>query len=221
MADYVKESSGAAGGVLVLHAWWGLNDVQKEICNRLAAKGFTALGPDLYEGQVARTIPEAKRLRGNLNQNVVSRHILQCLAQLQSMVRNRLVAVMGFSMGAFQAMRLVELKPRSLELAVLFYGARGGSYSGCQTTFLGHFAAHDQFQSKSGWQRLEKTLKRAGRDVTFYEYPATSHWFFERDRPEFDRAAADLAWHRTIAQLMKTVDQNEPQRGIRSDNTSS
>jgi carboxymethylenebutenolidase len=28
--------------VLVLHAWWGLNDTMKAFCNRLAESGFTA-----------------------------------------------------------------------------------------------------------------------------------------------------------------------------------
>jgi carboxymethylenebutenolidase len=32
----------SAGGVLVLHAWWGLNDTIKAFCTRLAKSGFNA-----------------------------------------------------------------------------------------------------------------------------------------------------------------------------------
>ncbi len=32
-------------GVLVLHAWWGLNPFFQEICARLAGEGFLALAP--------------------------------------------------------------------------------------------------------------------------------------------------------------------------------
>ena len=37
--------SGKGAGVLVLHAWWGLNDFFREFCDRLAQEGFVALVP--------------------------------------------------------------------------------------------------------------------------------------------------------------------------------
>ena len=35
-------ASGPGPGVLVLHAWWGLNETMKSVCSRLAAEGFVA-----------------------------------------------------------------------------------------------------------------------------------------------------------------------------------
>jgi Dienelactone hydrolase family len=49
--------------VLVVHAWWGLNDFVKRVCNRLDKEGFVVLAPDLFEGHVATTIADAKRWR--------------------------------------------------------------------------------------------------------------------------------------------------------------
>ncbi|HEX9330959.1 MAG TPA: dienelactone hydrolase family protein, partial [Anaerolineales bacterium] len=51
-----------APGVIVLHAWWGLNQFFKSLCDRLASEGFVAFAPDLYEGKVAKTVDEAKQL---------------------------------------------------------------------------------------------------------------------------------------------------------------
>ncbi len=55
-------NSGA--GVLVLHAWWGLTSVFTDVCDRLAAAGYTALAPSLYaDGATTASIAEAELLR--------------------------------------------------------------------------------------------------------------------------------------------------------------
>jgi carboxymethylenebutenolidase len=52
--------SGKGMGVLVLHAWWGLNDFIRDFCDRLAQEGFVALAPDMFSGKIARTVDEAE-----------------------------------------------------------------------------------------------------------------------------------------------------------------
>ena len=51
-----------APGVMVLHAWWGLNSVFTGVCDRLASEGFVAFAPDLYDRKIAKTVDEAKQL---------------------------------------------------------------------------------------------------------------------------------------------------------------
>jgi carboxymethylenebutenolidase len=51
-----------APGVIVLHAWWGLNPIFRKLCDRLAAEGFVAFAPDLMNGKIAKTIDEADQL---------------------------------------------------------------------------------------------------------------------------------------------------------------
>src|SRR5512132_3164289 len=57
----------SAPGVIVLHAWWGLNPFFKNLCDRLASEGFVAFAPDLNEGKVATTIDEAKQIMSESN----------------------------------------------------------------------------------------------------------------------------------------------------------
>src|SRR5690554_3134003 len=60
---YLALPTGENGpGVLVLHAWWGLTDYFQALCDRLAAEGFVALAPDLYNGQTTQTIDRAAEL---------------------------------------------------------------------------------------------------------------------------------------------------------------
>ena len=53
---------GGGKAVIVIQEWWGLNDHIKDIANRYAAEGFTAIAPDLYRGRVAANPDEASKL---------------------------------------------------------------------------------------------------------------------------------------------------------------
>ena len=48
---YLASPEKPRGAVLVLHAWWGLNDFFKSFANRLASQGFLALAADLHDGR--------------------------------------------------------------------------------------------------------------------------------------------------------------------------
>ena len=55
-------------GVVVLHAWWGLTEPFRQVCDRLAEAGFVALAPDLYRGKTTAVIAEADALSDALYQ---------------------------------------------------------------------------------------------------------------------------------------------------------
>ncbi len=197
-------SSGKGPGVLVLHAWWGLNDTFKGVCKRLADAGFVAFAPDLYHGKVVATIPEAEKAVHDLDGKQAGDDVADAarfLFQHPGTV-GRGLAVIGFSLGANFALDLSASGTEGVRSVVLFYGTGGGDFSKSRAAYLGHFAENDPFEPKAGVDELEATLKSAGRPVTFHRYPGTGHWFFEPDRPDaYNRAAADLAWDRTVAFL--------------------
>lgn len=59
----VKAKINPRAGILVLHAWWGLNQFLKDFCDRLADEGFLTIAPYLCHGKVAITIEDAEQLR--------------------------------------------------------------------------------------------------------------------------------------------------------------
>jgi carboxymethylenebutenolidase len=198
--------AGKGPGVLVLHAWWGLNDTVKAFCTRLAESGFVAFAPDLYHGNVADTIPEAETLVKGLNANYVQAQaeIADAAKLLSERVgqAGRGLAVIGFSLGANYALDLATADPDYIRSVVLFYGTGGGDWSNSRAAYLGHFAEIDPYEPPSNVDELEEALRHAGRPVTFYRYPGTRHWFFEPDRADaYNPVAAALAWDRTLAFL--------------------
>jgi len=202
MNDFLaKPKSNLRGGILVLHAWWGLNDFFKDFCNHLAKEGYIVLAPDLYDGAIAKTIPEAEKLRKKIKSKDTADHLLRSFKQLQTEVNEKPMGLIGFSLGAYWGLWLVDEKPKSFSATVLFYGTRGMKCAKTSSAFIGHFAETDEYVSDSGRKKLQKTLTAASGDVSFYVYPNTRHWFFENDRPEFQDEAARLAWQRTITFL--------------------
>lgn len=201
-----KSSKGK--GVLVLHAWWGLNPFFKKFCDRLAKAGFVALAPDLYEGKIATTIEQAKRLRSSPKKEPPDKTILRAIDVLthHASVEDSFIGVVGFSMGGHWACWLAQRPNLPIRATVTFYAARGGNYSHSRSAFQCHFAETDKWVSAASSKALAKALGAARRTAEFYTYPDTTHWFIESDRPEaYDARAAKLAWRRTIEFLKKHV----------------
>jgi carboxymethylenebutenolidase len=199
---------GKGEGVLVLHAWWGLNEAIKDFCRRLADSGFTAFAPDLYHGKVVDTIPEAEAMVKAFDGNFLQRkvEIAQAVAFLneQSDQPGPGLAVIAFSMGVYYALELSNSDPEHIRSVVIFYGTGDEGFSDSKASYLGHFAENDPFEPRSGVDDLEQSIRQAGRPVTFYHYPGTGHWFFEPDRVDaYNEEAARLAWERTLEFLRR------------------
>jgi carboxymethylenebutenolidase len=202
--------AGQGAGVLVLHPWWGLNEFIRGFCDRLAGEGFVVFAPDLYDGRTATTIEEAEQLSGSLDFEATIPVVTGAADYLRehTAVRGTQIGVIGFSMGAAWALLLTaELRPDDMAAVVLFYGNYPGigqdnSFAKTRAAFLGHFAEDDPYEDVADMEATRQDLERAGREVTFYTYPETGHWFFEADRPDaYKQTAAELAWQRTLGFL--------------------
>jgi carboxymethylenebutenolidase len=202
-------SSGKGPAVLVLHAWWGLNDTIKSVCNRLADAGFVAFAADLYHGEVAATIPEAEALGSTVDANFqqVRDEVAEAAKFLSERAGQSDLAVVAFSLGAYFALDLSTTHPELVRDVVVFYGTHGSmpmDFSKSKAAYLGHFAGDDPYEPPSNADNLEQALKSAGRPVTIYRYTGTGHWFFEPDRTDaYNPVAASLAWDRTLAFLKR------------------
>jgi carboxymethylenebutenolidase len=202
--------SGEGPAVLVLHAWWGLTPVFTAVCDRLAGEGFVAFAPDLNAGRIAETIEAAKSLmktRDNQRTEAAALGGLEFLQTHPAVAGSRL-GIVGFSMGAAWGLEISTARPAAVAAAVIFYGAYAIDFSAAEASYLGHFAENDEWESPEDVQLMAAALREAGRELALHVYPGTAHWFFEPDRPEYDPAAAALAWERTVAFLRERLTQS-------------
>jgi len=213
---YLALPAGGRGpGVLVLHTWWGLTEPFRRVCDRLAEAGFVALAPDLYHGKTTDSIEEAKALGDALDQDVrrwrgdIAGGVqeLQRHAAAHGEESRAKVAFVGFSLGGSYALDMSVNLPDEVAAVVTFYVAWAEpEFRRAQAAYLCHFAEDDPFEQPEAAAQMEQAIRAAGRPVTCYRYPGTRHWFFEDNRPEYDAAAARLAWDRTLAFLHQYLD---------------
>jgi carboxymethylenebutenolidase len=200
-------SQGPAGQgptVLVLHAWWGLNDFFKSLCDRLAEQGFMAFAPDLSNGKVAETIDDAAHFMETRDFADTEAAALEAVkyALVQLHPDPARLGVVGFSMGAAWAALLSTLRPDVIRAVVMFYGTQLADFGKADAAFLCHFAEDDEWEPREGIEAMRTALEGAGRPANFEFYEGAGHWFFEANRPDVYRSeAAELAWQRTLAFL--------------------
>jgi len=206
---FAAPKSDFMGAVLVLHSWWGLNGFFRRLCDRFADQGFVALAPDLYDGRMAGTVAEAKKLRAKATasrKEPAYKYLIRMIGELRRETAAEDIGVVGFSMGGHWAYWLAQRSDLPIAATVTFYAARNGNYSESRSSFLAHFAETDEWVSPASVRKLERSLFNAGRAFESHTYPGTGHWFFEEDRADaFKPKASALAWARTIDFLKKKM----------------
>ena len=129
-------------GILVLHAWWGLNEFIHQFCQKLAREGFFVIAPDLYDGKVASTIKQAEEYVDKVDGAAVKPILLKVIDFLKNHENcsSSTISVIGFSLGASWAGWLANNKPTEIEKVVLFYGTGETNFANTKASFLCHFA---------------------------------------------------------------------------------
>src|SRR5262249_3404206 len=112
---------GKGPGVLVLQEWWGLVGHIKNVCDRFAAEGVSALAPDLYHGKTANEPDEAGKLFMALNIGEAEKDLRGASAFVAQHSSTAKIAAVGFCMGGQLALFAATLDP-TVGACVNFYG---------------------------------------------------------------------------------------------------
>ena len=202
--------SGSGPGVIVIQEWWGLVGHIKDVADRFAAEGFTALAPDFYKGETTTEPDEAGSLMMALNisetANILQKAILTLLAH--PTVTGDGVGVVGFCMGG-QLSLFAAAQTDEIGACVDYYGIHPKvdvSYRDINCPVLGFFAEHDDYASPEAVKAKDVSLSSFGKPHEFITYPGTHHAFFNSDRPEvYNREAAEDSWKRMVEFFRKNL----------------
>jgi carboxymethylenebutenolidase len=200
--------SGKGPGVLVIQEWWGLVGHIKNVCDRFAAEGFSALAPDMYHGQTADEPDGAGKLFMALNIAQAEKDLrgaTQYMAQHSSTSK---IGAVGFCMGGQLALFSATLNP-SVGATVNFYGIHPNvkpDYSKLSGPVLGLFAEKDGFVTPQVAKDVDAAVKKASKQSEIHIYPGVDHAFFNDERADvYNKPAADDAWRRTLAFFRKNL----------------
>jgi carboxymethylenebutenolidase len=189
--------------VLVIHENRGLNPHLEDVARRLALDGFLAYAIDLLSlvGGTPANEDEARDLHPKLNQDDAVVALVAAVDFLKTYPESTgKVGAVGFCFGGLMVNRLAAASPE-LDAGVAYYGRQvpASQVPNIKAALLLHYAENDAGVN-AGIADYETALKANNKSYAIYTYPGTQHAFNnDTGAARYNKAAADLAWQRTIA----------------------
>lgn len=210
-------ANGPLPAVVVIHENRGLTPHVEDVVRRTAVAGFMAIGPDaLTTVRGSSGIPEVSPLLnaddeagGAMQRKLEPRKMMADFIATARYVKVRpdstgQLGAVGFCFGGGIVNNLaVQLGPQ-LQAGVPFYGGapRAEDVPRIKAAMLIHYAEDDE-RINAAWPGYEEMLKANRIPYEKYIYPGTQHAFHNDTTPRFHKAAAALAWERTVAHFNK------------------
>jgi len=189
--------------VLVIHENRGLNDHIRDVARRLAVAGFRAVAPDFLSptGGTPANEDAAREAIGKLDLGKSVSDAVAMLDELAKSSRGGKVGAVGFCWGGGFVNRLAVAAGGKLAAGVSYYGPAPDPAEAAkvQAPLLIHDAGLDDRVNRTSFPWVE-ALRAAKKPVKFYLYEGVNHAFNNDTSAErYNKAAADLAWERTLA----------------------
>jgi carboxymethylenebutenolidase len=189
------------GGIIVVHENRGLNPHIEDVARRAALEGFITLAPDALTplGGYPGTDDAGRELQAKRDKKEMEEDFIAAYEYLKDHKDcNGKVGVVGFCYGGGIANMMATRVP-GLDAAVPYYGGQPATEEvpNIKAPLLIHYAELDT-RVNAGWPAYEAALKEHKKDYQAFIYPGVNHGFNNDSTPRYDKAAATLAWQRTI-----------------------
>lgn len=195
-------------GVLVVHENRGLNPHIEDVGRRAALAGFISLSPDALTplGGYPGTDDEGRTMQSKRDRNEILEDFIAAFYHLKNHKEcNGKVGVVGFCFGGWVS-NMMAVRVPELKASVPFYGGQPPleEVPKINSPLLIHYASLDT-RVNEGWPNYEKALIENKKVYTMHMYENTNHGFHNDTTPRYDKAAAELAWQRTVDFFTKNL----------------
>ena len=189
--------------VMVIHENRGLNEHTRDVARRLAVAGFIAYAPDFLSpvGGTPADEDQAREAIGKLDLAAAVAAATDMFGEFRARLDgSSKVGVVGFCWGGGMVNRIAVSAGDKLDAGVVYYGPAPSPAEAVkvEAPLLIHLAGLDTRIAETEFPWIS-ALRAAGKRVTYFDYPNVNHAFNNDTSAErFDKAAADLAWGRTL-----------------------
>ncbi len=189
--------------VIVIHENRGLTPHIKDVARRAALAGFTALAPDFLSPSGGTPADEdtARAAIGKLDRAATVANAVATVAFLRGhKLSTGKVGAVGFCWGGGMVNQLAIGAGKELTAGVAFYGPtpEPADVSKIKAAMLLHYAGLDT-RINAGVTAYDAALKAAHVEHQIYTYDGVNHAFHnDSSAARYDKAAAELAWGRTV-----------------------
>ncbi|PZR00884.1 MAG: dienelactone hydrolase [Cereibacter sphaeroides] len=193
---------GKLPSVVVVHENRGLNPYIEDVARRLGKAGYLTLAPDglTSVGGYPGDDEKGRELQATVDPTKLMNDFFAAVEFLMAHPDSTdKVGIVGFCYGGGVSNAVAVAYPE-LAAAVPFYGRQPDSADvpKIKAALLIHYAGLDD-RINEGWPAYEAALKAAGTNYQAFIYEGANHGFHNDTTPRYDKAAADLAWDRTLA----------------------
>jgi len=189
--------------VIMIHEWWGLNDNIRAMADRLAGEGYIVFAVDLFKGKVAATPGEARVLMMEAieDPDTASANMRAAFDFVRDIAGAPRIGSLGWCFGGGMSLNTARLFPEELDAAVIYYGQvtdDDETLRPIAAPILGLFAAEDTGIKVASVENFRDALERLRKNYTVHIYPGVGHAFANPTGRNYNAAAAEDAWKRTL-----------------------
>ena len=206
---FPKDAADKLPAVIVIHENRGLNPHIRDVARRMALEGFVALAPDFLSpnGGTPANEDEARAMFQSLDMAGATANGEATRAFLSGHEKtNGKVGAIGFCWGGGMVNRMAVASPE-LGAGVAYYGSQAPAdqVPSIKAPLMLHYASLDE-RINAGIDAYKAALDANGKTYELHMYDGVNHAFNnDTSAARYDKAAADLAWSRTVEFLKKNL----------------